>query len=211
MNIILLGPPGSGKGTQSKFISEKFHIEHSSTGDMLREVTKSNTTFGNKIKGILGSGLLVSDDVVNEIVENKLSSTGSKGIILDGYPRTVAQANFLNKILGDNVIVLYLKINTDNLVKRIEGRFSCSQCAKIYNKFYSLPLRLNECDNCGGSDFDFRADDNSAALINRLKNFDEQTAPLIEYYSQKNMLNIIDASQDIEKVSKDILAIIKNY
>ncbi len=210
MLVVFLGPPGSGKGTQARILSEKMHLKHFSTGDMLREVSESGSTLGNRLAGYLEKGDLVSDDLVNQIVSELLLTPKYKeGIILDGYPRTLSQAKFLEEINHGNYKVIYFKIHAEKLKERIVGRFNCLDCGEIYNK-HSRLTKAGECNKCHGSNFQYRTDDNFESLVTRIAKFEEQISQILEFYDKKNRLSVINADEVVENVAKQIVSAIKN-
>ena len=211
MKIILLGPQGSGKGTQAKFISEKFKIPHISTGDIFRKNIKEGTELGKEVTSYLNSGKLVPDELTNKLVESRIKEDDCKdGFILDGFPRNIAQAEFLDSITKIDYSV-DVEIPDQEVVFRLEGRRTCSnkECGAIYNLNTSpKPKENNKCDKCG-SDLFQRDDDKPEAIKKRLEIYHQQTSPLIEYYQKKGILIKIDGEQDIEKVSEDIFSALK--
>ena len=215
MRLILFGPPGCGKGTQASFINGKYDIPHLSTGDMLRAAVSTETEIGLKVKGIMEAGGLVPDDVVINIISERIDQSDcKKGFILDGFPRTVNQAEALEKMLEKKNIlldkVIEFRVNNIELVKRISGRFSCVNCGTNFNDHFKPTKRDNTCDTCGGSTFLRREDDNVETATSRLNTYDEGTAPLIPYYEDKGILVAIDGMQDIGSVSKIISEMLEN-
>ncbi len=201
MNIILLGAPGAGKGTQAVRISEKYKIPHISTGDIFRKNIKEGTPVGLKAKAYIDKGQLVPDEVVVEIVENRLKEKDCKnGYLLDGFPRTLAQAEALSKIT-DIDAVINLDIDLKLLADRLTGRRICRDCGESY---HISSFSGSECTKCGGEIYQ-RDDDNIETVNSRLTVYENQTKPLIEYYSSKNVLKNIDGGQDIDKVFEDIV------
>ncbi len=205
--VILLGPPGSGKGTQAEKLSEKLSLPHISTGDLFRENLKSGTPLGLKVKGFLESGNLVPDEIVVDMLIDRVQAPDCKtGYLLDGFPRSLPQARALEKQLGDdvNLIVLNLQVDDEVIVKRIEGRMSCKDCGKINNKYFTPPAKEMMCDICSG-ELDHRSDDNAEVVAERLKVYHSQTAPLIEFYTAKGVLRSVNGEQDPSKVFQDLL------
>ncbi len=204
MNIILLGAPGAGKGTQAVRIAEKYKIPHISTGDIFRKNIKEGTLVGLKAKSYIDKGQLVPDEVVVEIVENRLKEADCKaGYLLDGFPRTLAQAEALSKITKIDAVI-NLDIDLKKLADRLTGRRICRDCGESYHiSTYSDKA----CKKCGGEIYQ-RDDDNIATVNSRLQVYENQTKPLIEYYSSKNLLKNIDGGQDIDKVFEDIVNIL---
>ena len=200
MNLLIVGAPGAGKGTMSKMIVDKYHIDHVSTGDMLRQAIKDETEVGKLAKGYIDKGELVPDSIIQEIITDRLSKDSmSNGFLFDGYPRTLAQAESLTEILNklgkklDGVINLH--VADDILIKRIEGRRLCSKCGASFNIFFSAPKVEGHCDVCG-SELTIRADDNAETVKNRLSEFRQLTQPVIEYYEKQNIVIEINANQD---------------
>lgn len=212
MLVVFLGPPGSGKGTQSKIVSSKLGYKHVSTGDMLREVAKSETLLGKELNEVMKNGGLVTDSMVNEIVAETLKKPEyPNGCILDGYPRTLSQASFLETVNLDNYIVIYLKIDKNKLIKRIESRFICKDCGAIYNQISSPLKNEGKCDKCFGSTFEHRLDDNLEALKVRVEAFEDQIAMILDFYRQRKKLVSIDADKPVEEVTNLILESVKKH
>lgn len=214
MNIIFMGPPGAGKGTQAAVIVKELGIPHISTGDAFRLAIKQETPIGVKAKEFIDQGLLVPDDVTNGIVEERLAQPDcKKGFLLDGYPRTLAQAEALDKMLAamerklDHVI--NLKVDLNKLLVRITGRRICKTCGATYHIQFNPPKQEGICDIDGGELYQ-RADDNEESVGTRLNEYHTKTeAPLITYYSNQNMLREIDGDQSIDAVSKDIVSLLR--
>lgn len=214
MRIIFLGPPGGGKGTQADFIAEKYDIPKLSTGDLLRESVANKTSLGNEAKGYMNRGELVPDAVVIALVEEKLASPEcQKGFILDGFPRTVAQADQLANFMvstGKEVDhVVYFPISKDEIIKRISGRRSCQECKAVYHLEYVPPKEQGMCDVCGNKLIQ-RNDDEPKTIESRLSVYQEQTAPLIEYYKMKNILGELDGSGLVPEVQDRLLDILSH-
>lgn len=205
MLLIFLGPPGSGKGTQAKIISSQFSLKHVSTGDMLRETAKSGSELGFKLAEIMSRGELVTDDLVNEIVQETLSKPEYQESIIDGYPRTLAQAKFLNDILPSKYIVINFNIDTAHLKARIESRFVCKGCGAIYNASFTPTKKDGECDVCGSQEFEYRADDNEQSLLKRVELYQGPISAILDFYLKQNKLVTVDASQPVEEVTKYIV------
>jgi len=209
MRIIFLGPPGGGKGTQADFIAERYEIPKLSTGDLLREGVAKETSLGKEAKGYMEKGQLVPDSVVIGLVEAKLVSPDcQKGFILDGFPRTVTQADQLDNFMrstGKKVdIVVFFSIPKDEIVKRISGRRSCQECKAVYHLDYVPPKQHGICDLCGHSLVQ-RNDDEPKTIESRLFVYQEQTAPLIEYYKSQNILGELDGSGSVSAVQDRLL------
>ncbi len=213
MNLILLGPPGAGKGTQAEMIAAKHNIVQLSTGEMLRAAVKAGTEIGLKAKAIMESGGLVSDEIVVGIISERIDQADcANGFILDGFPRTLPQAAALEKLLGSKGktldAVIEIKVNDEALVERITGRFSCAKCGAGYHDKYKLPATQGVCDKCGSTEFSRRADDNEETVRNRLMAYYRETAPLIGYYYAKDRLQTVDGMADISEVTRQIEQII---
>ena len=213
MNLILLGPPGAGKGTQAKILEEKLGYKQLSTGDMLRAAIAAGTDVGIKAKAIMDRGDLVSDDVIIGIVSDRLDKPDvKKGVVFDGFPRTPAQAEALDKMLASKGqklnAVIEMKVDDEALVKRIVGRYTCAKCGQGYHEEFARPRVAGLCDVCGGTEFNRRPDDNEKTVRDRLGVYNKQTAPLVAYYRQKGNLHVIDGMADIAKVTSAMTAVI---
>lgn len=209
MRAILMGPPGAGKGTQAAVLIEKFQIPHISTGDMFRAAIKAGTPLGLKAKEYMDAGSLVPDEVTIGIVAERLAEADcANGFLLDGFPRTVAQADALDKILVDLRMkldgVLNIEVDEAKLLERLTGRRICRQCGATYHMVFNPPTTLNVCDKCGGELYQ-RSDDTLETAKNRLDVYNRQTQPLIEYYRGQGLLKEINGDQEISKVLDDIL------
>jgi adenylate kinase len=210
MNIILLGPPGAGKGTQSKYLEDHYQLKQLSTGDMLRHAVATGSPVGVVAKSYMEGGKLVPDDVVVGVISEAIQALpqGTAGFILDGFPRSLAQAEILDELLGrintniDSVVVVDVK--DDVLVKRISGRFTCGTCGEVFNDYFRLPKAEGVCDRCGGTSFKRRSDDNPDTVRERLVVYHEQTKPLVDYYKAKGKLHTIDGELAIEDVKERI-------
>lgn len=207
--MILIGAPGSGKGTQASVLSNKIGLKHISTGDVLRKYVASGTEEGNALKDIMNRGMLVPSDMVNSLMIKELKS--NSGCILDGYPRNVEQAKFLAANYSDDIKVIYLDIDEKLLIQRISGRFSCKQCGAIYNKFLNAPTKEGECNFCGSKEFVVRNDDDTATLMKRMEEYKKETMPLVEYYKDKGGVIKVDASETLEKITSELLFILKRH
>ncbi len=213
MNLILLGPPGAGKGTQAKLLTKRFTIPQISTGDILRGAVKEQTSMGLKAKGYMDSGALVPDEVVVGIVEERLAKPDcSAGFILDGFPRTVAQADALKQMLaglGKSIEhVVSIEVDKNELLERITGRRTCRVCGKGYHVAFGPPKLAGKCDDCGGELYQ-RDDDSEETMRKRLDVYEEQTAPLIAYYSRESLLRTIKGVGSIEDIQCSILNIVE--
>lgn len=213
MNIILLGPPGAGKGTQARMLEERTGMVQLSTGDMLRAAVASGSEIGQKAKAVMEAGQLVSDEIVIGVVRERLSQPDmTKGAIFDGFPRTVAQAEALDALLADKGqsidAVIEMQVDDAALVDRVAGRFTCGSCGEGYHDTAKRPAKDGVCDNCGGTDFKRRADDNAETVKSRLEAYHEQTAPLIAYYTGAGKLRSIDGMAEIDAVERQLGAAI---
>jgi len=208
VNLVLMGLPGAGKGTQAEKIVEKYHIPHISTGDMFRQAIKEGTELGLKAKSFMDKGELVPDEVTIGIVRERLSKDDcNNGFLLDGFPRTVAQAEALESILseiGKKIdYVINIEVDTSILMERLTGRRICKSCGSTYHLVFNPPKVEGVCDRCGGELYQ-RHDDTAETVQNRLEVNMKQSKPLIDYYSDKGYLRNINGVQDIQKVFKDI-------
>jgi adenylate kinase len=213
MKLLITGRPGAGKGTQAVNIKEYYNIPHISTGDMFRAAMKAGTKMGLLAKSYMEKGQLVPDEVTIGIVEDRLSEADCKdGFLLDGFPRNLAQAEALDKFLTKNGIKLdaVLDVNVENsvLVRRMVGRRVCKNCGATYHVEFNKPLKDGICDNCG-STLVQRPDDTEATAVNRLAVYDEQTAPLLDYYKKQGILKTVNGDQSFDKVFEDIKAVLK--
>ena len=212
MNIIMLGPPGAGKGTQAKMMVEKLGIPQISTGDMLRAAVKEGTELGRKAKEYMDGGKLVPDEVVIGIVKERLAQSDcNKGFILDGFPRTIPQAEALDKVLGELgkkiEYVINIVVPQKDLLTRLTGRRTCRKCGAMYHVLFNPPKKEGVCDKCGGELYQ-RDDDKEDTIIQRLKVYEDQTAPLIEYYRGKGVLYDVDGTGPIQGIFQQILKIL---
>lgn len=213
MYILLMGPPGAGKGTQAEKLIREYGIPQISTGDMFRAAVKSGTALGKEAKSYMDKGALVPDSVTVGIVKERLAQDDcKKGWILDGFPRTTAQASALDAILHDLGIqltaVLDFNVNRDDLVKRVSGRLVCRQCGASFHKEFRPPKQEGVCDNCGGELYQ-RADDNEVTVRERLTVYDTSTKPLIDYYKVSGRYYEINGDQSMDKVFADVQAVLK--
>jgi len=209
MNIILLGPPGAGKGTQSERLVERHGMKQLSTGDMLRAAVKAETPVGLKAKAVMEAGELVSDEIVSDLIDDNLAALGSgTGAIFDGYPRTEAQAAILDGLLEkhgralDHVIEL--AVDEDALVERITGRFSCANCGALYHDTANPPSKEGQCDACGSSEFKRRPDDNEETVRTRMQEYRAKTAPILPGYEARGIVTRVDGMAGIDEVSAQI-------
>ena len=213
MNLLIMGPPGAGKGTQAEVLVKELNITHISTGDMFRAAIKEGTEMGMKAKEFMDQGKLVPDEVVVGMVSHRLSQPDcAKGFLLDGFPRTLAQAEALDASFKELGIVPDGVINIDvpreRLMARLTGRRICKGCGASYHVIFNQPKAEGICNSCGGELYQ-RSDDNEEAVGNRLDIYEQQTQPLIDYYMQKGLLKNINGDQDISKVLADVMASVK--
>jgi len=208
MNIILLGPPGAGKGTQAARLEAERGMVQLSTGDMLRQAVADRTPVGLKAKAIMEAGELVSDAIVSALIGERLDAIGDKGAIFDGFPRTRAQAEALDLLLSERGRkldhVIELQVDEDALVERITGRFSCANCGAPYHDTYKLPKVAGTCDVCGSHDFKRRPDDNEATVRTRMAEYRAKTAPILPYYQERGLVRKIDGMAPVEDVAASI-------
>jgi adenylate kinase len=209
MRLVLLGPPGAGKGTQAERIAARYRIPHLSTGNMLREAVAADTEMGRRAKAIMEAGRLVPDEVMNQLVAERLAQPdAARGFVLDGFPRTLAQAEALDDLLEQRDqrldAVLELAVDDDALVERISGRFACARCGAGYHDRFKQPRVKGVCDVCGGREFVRREDDKPETVRARLKAYHEQTAPLLPYYRNKGLLITVDGMAEIDDVTAQI-------
>ncbi|TMV03293.1 adenylate kinase [Ruegeria sediminis] len=212
MNIILLGPPGAGKGTQARHLVETRGMIQLSTGDMLREAKTSGTEMGKKVAEIMDAGNLVTDEIVIGLIEERLTSEAGAGFIFDGFPRTLAQADALAALLaklGQSLhTVIEMRVDDEALVRRITGRFTCGNCGEVYHDETKPTKTPGVCDQCGGTEMVRRADDNEESLRTRLMEYYKKTSPLIGYYYAKGDLRPVNGLADIKEVTASIEAIL---
>ena len=215
MNIILLGPPGAGKGTQAQRLVEKHGMRQLSTGDMLRAAVKAGTPTGLEAKAVMDRGELVSDAIVSALIGDELDAMGQDaGAIFDGYPRTAAQADALDEILAargrmlDHVIEL--GVDEEALVERITGRFSCATCGKGYHDKFEQPKVPGTCDKCGGTEFKRRPDDNAETVRTRLAEYHAKTAPILPIYEARGIVSKLDGMAEMDAVTDSIEAVLNS-
>jgi len=214
MNIILLGPPGAGKGTQAHLLQEKHGLLQLSTGDMLRASIKFKEPLGLEAEKIMKAGQLVPDALMIKLIEDRIGFADcDNGFILDGFPRTVPQAEALDHMLATKKkkldAVIELKVDEPELIQRVAGRFSCANCGAGYHKTLRQTKEDGVCDECGGTQFTSRPDDNPETMKTRLKTYHQQTEPILPYYKQKGLLRTVDGMKSVEEVHAAIEAILK--
>lgn len=213
--LILLGPPGAGKGTQARRLEEKFGLVQLSTGDLLRAAVAAGTDAGKQAKAVMEAGGLVSDEIVIAILRDRLSADDCKhGVILDGFPRTAVQAQALDGLLdetGQRInAAISLDVDDAAMVERISGRYTCGGCGEGYHDSFKQPNVAGTCDNCGGTEMKRRADDNAETVSSRLEAYHAQTAPLVSYYQTKGVLTSVDAMGAIDDITTALGDIVTN-
>ncbi|MGA0346485.1 MAG: adenylate kinase [Alphaproteobacteria bacterium] len=216
MRLVLLGPPGSGKGTQAKFLEQGYGLKHLSTGELLRLAISEQTKLGNAVADIINSGQLVSDDLIIELVSDRIDKLdGEAAFVLDGCPRTKGQAEALEVMLSEKNqnldLVVQMAVDNDQIVKRISGRINCTNCGASYHSEFNKPKIDNVCDFCGGHSFERRADDSEVSVRRRLDVYEQETAPLAKFYENKGILQTIDAMAPVGEVSIELGALIANH
>jgi adenylate kinase len=214
MNILLVGPPGAGKGTQAKILEDRYHAKHIATGDMLRAEVAGGTAIGLEAKAVMDAGQLVSDDILIRMLGARLAQPDcAHGMILDGFPRTVPQAEALNDLLAashrhlDAVIVL--EVDEEALVARISGRFACAKCGAGYHRSFQPTAKEGVCDKCGSHEFTQRPDDNPDVVRRRLAAYREQTAPILPFYTARGLVHTLDGMAPMEEVTAAIEKILR--
>jgi len=209
MNIILLGPPGAGKGTQARILMDTIAFVQLSTGDMLRAAVAAGTEVGKKAKAVMEAGQLVSDEIVIGVVSDRLDEPDTKaGVIFDGFPRTAAQAEALARLLAEKGLtldaVVSMEVDDELLVDRVSGRYTCAGCGEGYHDRHKQPAKAGVCDSCGGTEFNRRAEDNAETVRARLDAYHSETAPLIDYYTGTGKLRMVDGMAEIDEVTRSI-------
>lgn len=213
-DLVLLGPPGAGKGTQARLLAERFQLEQLSTGDLLRAAVSEETEAGLAAKAIMERGDLVSDDIVTQVLADRLDQDAGQGVIFDGYPRTIAQAEALDALMAERGrrigTAIALEVHPEKLAERIYGRFTCTHCGEGYHDQFKQPQVDGQCDECGGSEFSRRADDSAKTVIERMKAYSIQTAPLEKFYEDRGQLERVNAMGQIGAVSARVAARVEN-
>jgi adenylate kinase len=209
MNLVLLGPPGAGKGTQAKRIADRYQLCHLSTGEMLRDAVAAGTEVGRRAKAIMDAGQLVPDEVINRLVAERIDQPDcANGFVLDGYPRTRAQAEALDAMLAERGQkldgVVELEVDDEALVDRISGRFACARCGAGYHDRFKPTAADGVCDVCGSTEFVRREDDRPETVRARLQAYHDQTAPLLPYYRDRGVLMAVDGMAEIDQVTDDV-------
>ncbi len=213
MNIVLLGPPGSGKGTQAKRLEQSYGIPHLATGDMLRAATASGSELGLRVKSIMDSGQLVPDGIIIDMIAARIAEPDCRnGFILDGFPRTVPQAQALDEMLARRQLsldhVILIEVDETALIDRLSGRFTCAACGASYHERYNRPGVDGVCDGCGSHEFIHRPDDRPEAVAARFEVYRRQTEPILPYYRARGILRVVDGMAEIDEVTRQLEAII---
>ena len=208
--IILLGLPGSGKGTQGTVLSEELAIPHISTGDIFRKMVLEDNDESKMLAKYMKEGKLVPSDLVNKIVRKFILSDSCKdGCILDGYPRTLEQAEYFIENIDANISTIFFDVSDEVATKRILGRMACASCDKIYNEYFDKPKKEGVCDECGSEEFSARSDDDENTIVARLEEYKNNTLPMIEYYKKKGKFFAVHGGESKDKVVKEVAAIVK--
>lgn len=213
MNIVLLGPPGAGKGTQAKRLQTKHNMVQLSTGEMLRQVVATGSELGQEAKRVMDAGQLMPDALMIQLISERIDRDCGDGFILDGFPRTVPQAESLDQMLTEKGlkldVVIEMKVDEEAMIARITGRYSCEACGAGYHDAFQLPQVAGVCDACGGTEFLRRADDNEETVRARMAAYQRQTAPILPYYGDKGILRSIDGMASIEEIAGQIEALLE--
>lgn len=208
--FFLLGLPGSGKGTQGALLADELAIPHISTGDIFRAMAATDVPEAKVLNEYMSQGKLIPSDIVNKTVRAYiLSDKCRNGCILDGYPRNLSQAEYFIENIDADIVAVLFKTTNEVVTKRIMGRFNCTNCGKLYNKFFQSPKVEGICDSCGGKEFNHRSDDDEATIAKRLEEYHKETLPLVEYYRDKARLFTIDADKSEKEVYKELITIAK--
>jgi adenylate kinase len=215
MNLILLGPPGAGKGTQAKRLEERDGLVQLSTGDMLRALVAGGGPLAEEARTIMAAGKLMPDDLMIRMIGERIDAPDcARGFILDGFPRTVPQAEALDRLLAEKGLrldlVIEMKVDDTALAERITGRYTCAKCGAGYHDRFQVPRVAGVCDNCGGTVFNRRADDNADTVATRIASFHRQTAPILPYYRDHGVLRAVDGMADIDEVTREIETLLKS-
>ncbi len=213
MNIILLGAPGAGKGTQARRLEERYQMVQLSTGDMLRAAVASGSELGQEAKVIMDAGQLVPDELVIRMISERIDEPDcAKGFLLDGFPRTTAQAQALDAMLAEKGLkldaVIQIRVDEEALVERITGRFTCASCGAGYHDTFQRPAQEGVCDNCGGTEFTRRADDNEKTVRSRMEAYRAQTAPILPHYEAQGLVQEVDGMADIDEVTAQLYKVL---
>lgn len=208
--FILLGLPGSGKGTQGAKLADDLMIPHISTGDIFRDIVQTDAPEASLLKDYMSQGKLIPSDIVNKTVRTYiLSDKCRNGCILDGYPRNLSQAEYFVENIDADIVAILFESTEEVVTKRITGRFNCKNCGKLYNKFFLPPATEGVCDSCGSTEFNYREDDEEETIIKRLKEYNNETIPLVEYYREKARLFAVDADKKESEVFEELSSIVK--
>ncbi|MSQ87128.1 MAG: adenylate kinase [Alphaproteobacteria bacterium] len=207
--LIMMGPPGGGKGTQAKRIQERYNVLQLSTGDMLRAAIAAGSPVGKQAKAVMDAGKLVSDDLLIEMIDKRLDDKDcANGFVLDGFPRTIPQAEGLENLMANKGLKLdaaiEVRVPDEKLLERLTGRYTCAKCGEGYHDKFKLPKAAGVCDVCGGKEFSRRSDDKADTVKTRLKAYHAQTAPLLPFYERKGVLKVVDGDRDIGLVAADL-------
>ena len=215
LKVVFLGPPGSGKGSQAKFVVDRFGIDHISTGDLLRDAVRQQNQIGQQVSEIMEQGSLVPDEIVLQLISDYLDQSDlSKGFLFDGFPRSQTQAEQLHEILAERNMplsfVLHLHIDSEAVVKRLSGRRTCLHCGRIYNVYFDPPQVEGRCDDCPDAEpLNQRTDDNEQSIRHRLSVYESETSPLLDYYTRAALLRTVDASGGVNEIAEAVGAIIQ--